>query len=189
MVQFENQVHKLYSGTAHQQLTDLCEKTYNPNGGTALNDAVMEAIEDVETRLKKSNTKDKPQVIIIVFTDGEENASKRYSKAQVSTKRSEKEQEGWAFIFMGADMDAWSAGSSYGMSAGNTVSMGKSAQAMAASGSYLSNRTKKAAVIGARFASGQIAPAAYANSMMNFMSLDAEDLATDQVAGRIACDS
>jgi len=176
-VMFDNGVHKLYSGKEIKQVDELCQRTYNPNGGTALNDAVMEAIEDIETRTKNSKAKNKPQVLLIVFTDGDENSSQKYNKQQVSDKRKEKEAEGWAFIFMGADMDAWAAGRSYGMSKGNTVSLGK--QAIGTAAQYLSNRTAKAARLHSANTRGMMDNVAYAQSMSNLMSLDEDDMAND----------
>jgi len=185
LVMFDNSIHKLYSGKDIKQVGELCTKTYCPNGGTALNDAVMEAIEDVETRLKNSKAKNKPQVMVIVFTDGDENSSTKFrDKDEVKKRRADKEQDGWAFIFMGTDMDAWSGASSYGMSAGNTVSLGK--QAIGASASYLSNRTKKASLMYGAKTRGAMSNEAYAQSMNNLMTLDENDLANDEEAVRLA---
>lgn len=180
LVMFDTYVHKLHNGKALKDVSELCSRTYCPGGSTALNDAVMDAVEDVETRLKKSKAKDDPQVMVVVFTDGEENASSKFKKDDVSNKRKEKEAEGWAFIFMGADMDAWAAGSSYGMSAGNTISLGK--QAIGSSMAYLSNRTKKASKAYAARGIGGMSQEVYTQTMNNLMTLDEDDLANDAEA-------
>lgn len=180
LVMFDTYVHKLHSGKALKDISELSAQTYCPGGSTALNDAVMEAVEDVEARLKKSKAKDDPQVMVVVFTDGEENASRKFKKDAVSDKRKEKEAEGWAFIFMGADMDAWAAGSSYGMSAGNTISLGK--QAIGDSMAFLSNRTKKASKAYAARGIGGMSQEVYTRTMSNLMTLDADDLANDAEA-------
>lgn len=183
LVMFDSSVHKLYGGKAIKTAGELCQNTYCPNGMTALNDAVMEAIDDVETRLKKSKAKNPPQVIVIVFTDGEENSSRKFTKDDVNKKRTELEKEGWAFIFMGADMDAWAAGRSYGISAGNTVSLGKNA--IADSVAYLSNRTSKAASMQKSYLSGTLDKASYLNSTQTMMSIDEDDLANDEEAVKL----
>lgn len=178
---FDNNVHNLYSGKPIKDVGELSHATYSPNGSTALNDAVMEAIKDVDTRISKSKAKTKSQVVVVVFTDGEENASKKYrDKDEIKKLRSEKEQEGWAFIFMGADMDAWSGAAAYGMSAGNTMSMGRSA--IQASASYLSNRTKKAAIMHESMVTGKISAESYTKTMNNLMTLDEDDLVNDAEA-------
>ena len=181
LVMFDDNVHKLYAGRKISDVGELCSRTYSPNGSTALNDAVMVAIEDIESRISKSKAKVAPQVIVIVFTDGDENASKTHKdKSLVSAKRAEKEKEGWAFIFMGADMDAWTAGHSYGMSAGNTMGFGKSD--VFASTSFLRNRTAKAARLYASNLEGELDEQGYSTAMNNLMTIDEQDLATDQEA-------
>lgn len=181
LIMFDTSIHKLYSGKEMKNVGLLCTQTYCPSGSTALNDAVMAGIEDVETRLSKSKAKNKPQVMIIVFTDGEENASTLHrDKDLIKQRRSDKETDGWAFIFMGADMDAWSGASSYGISQTNTVAFGK--QAIGASAAYLSNRTRKAATMYASNSMGLMSNESYAASMSSLMTLDADDLANDKEA-------
>jgi len=178
---FDDYAHKVCSGEPLSKVSLLNTKTYCPGGSTALNDCFMEAIADVESRLKKSKAKNKPQVLFIVFTDGEENASSIHrDKAKIKQRKDDKEGEGWAFIFMGADMDAWSAGSSYGVPIGNTITINK--QSIGSSASYLRNRTVKAASNARGLMAGVISEAQYATSMNNLMTLDADDLANDAEA-------
>lgn len=178
---FDDYTHKICQGEPLSKVNLLNTKTYCPGGSTALNDCFMEAIEDVESRLKKSKAKNKPQVLFIIFTDGEENASSIHrDKAKIKQRKDDKEGEGWAFIFMGADMDAWSAGSSYGMSMGNTMTINK--QSIGSSASYLRNRTVKAASNARGLMCGLVSEAQYTASMNNLMELDADDLANDAEA-------
>jgi uncharacterized protein YegL len=178
---FDDNTHKICTGESLKNVNLLTSKTYCPGGSTALNDCFMEAINDVETRLKKSKAKNKPQVLFIVFTDGEENASRTHvDKSKIKQRKDDKESEGWAFIFMGADMDAWAAGSSYGMSLGNTMTINK--QSIGSSASYLRNRTVKAASNYRGLVGGTMNEVAYAQSMNNLMTLDADDLANDAEA-------
>jgi uncharacterized protein YegL len=181
LITFDGVVNKKYSGKSIKDVTNICEETYKPRGSTALNDAVMEAINDVKSRLKK--TKTPPQVIIVVFTDGEENSSTEFSVDDVKKSRAEMEEQGWLFIFMGADMDAWKASSVYGMSAGNTISLGKNA--IKDSVLYLSNRTSKAAKLHTSFLTGDLSKASYATATQSLMALDDDDLTNDEDAVRL----
>lgn len=181
LITFDSIVDKKYSGKSIKDVTNLCENTYKPRGSTALNDAVMTAINDVQSRLKK--TKTPSQVMIVIFTDGEENASTQFSVEDVKEKRAEMEEQGWLFIFMGADMDAWKAGCVYGMSAGNTISLGKSA--IKDSVSYLSNRTNKAARLHTSFLTGDLSKASYAVATQSLMALDEDDIINDEDAVRL----
>jgi uncharacterized protein YegL len=178
---FDDNTHKLFSGEKLSNVSLLDSKTYCPGGCTALNDCFMTAIEDVEARLKKSKAKNKPQVIFVVFTDGYENTSKTHTdKDVIKTRKNDKEGEGWAFIFMGADMDAWSAGSSYGVSIGNTVSLSK--QNIGASADYLRNRTVKAANLYRSASTNLMTETQYATAMNNLMEIDEYDLENDAEA-------
>lgn len=99
------------------EVPDLNSETYEPRGGTPLYDAIGECVRRVEVKDRA--------VTVVVITDGEENASKEFTKDSIKKLISEKESAGWTFVFIGADIDAYSAGSTIGMSAMNSVSYTK----------------------------------------------------------------
>jgi uncharacterized protein YegL len=74
-----------------------------PRGGTPLFDAIGLAIHDLENIIE---TSDDNKVLVIV-TDGLENASKEYTFENISSKIKEKEEAGWLIIYLGADHDAF----------------------------------------------------------------------------------
>ena len=74
-----------------------------PRGGTPLFDAIGLAIHDLENI---TETSDDDKVLVIV-TDGFENASKEYTFENISSKIKEKEEAGWLIIYLGADHDAF----------------------------------------------------------------------------------
>jgi hypothetical protein len=56
------------------------------------------------------------KVIVVVMTDGEENASKQFTRAQLNERISHQQSKyGWTFLFLGANQDAFSTANSYGM--------------------------------------------------------------------------
>lgn len=55
-------------------------------------------------------------VLAVVVTDGEENSSRRHTYADLSKLIAAREAEGFTFIFLGADIDAWAQGTSLGFS-------------------------------------------------------------------------
>ena len=61
------------------------------------------AIHDLETLIEST---DENKVLVIV-TDGFENASKEYTFENISSKIKEKEEAGWLIIYLGADHDAF----------------------------------------------------------------------------------
>lgn len=95
----------------------LTLSTYQPRAMTPLLDAVGTTIRSTEKLVDEDD-----RVLVVVFTDGLENASKEYTLRDVKQLVEEKQQAGWGFIFMGVDMDAYSQASAMGVSAGSTVS-------------------------------------------------------------------
>lgn len=90
---------------------------YKPDGGTALIDAVGDAITAVDRSLSKVNLK---TAIFLILTDGEENSSHRFTTYQVKSMIEDRQTKGWVFTYMGADANAWDASSAIGISKNNT---------------------------------------------------------------------
>lgn len=90
-----------------------------PRGGTALRDATAKLIQDIEREQRYSQYA--PQdVVVAVITDGYENASKEWTAEALSSLIKRKEEDGWKFIYLGANQDAWSTGVSLGFSGAST---------------------------------------------------------------------
>lgn len=128
----------------------LSHYTYNPQGMTNLNDGIGEAIEYVNSELKSVPELNRPMVTICVLTDGQENASTRYTNQNVKTLVSQAEELGWSFMFMGANIDAFSVGMQFGFRHENTLSysVDKMGSTMA-SASRMANSLKAAYSAGA----------------------------------------
>lgn len=64
------------------------------------------------------------KVLCVVVTDGEENSSKETTAEHLRNMTTEREADGWTFIYLGANQDAWSEGRAMGYSgtaSGQTV--------------------------------------------------------------------
>lgn len=101
------------------EVPDLDHATYEPRGSTPLYDAIGETIRRV--------TANGRAVITVIITDGEENASTEFDNAKIKALIAEKEKEGWTFVFLGCDIDAYAVGGAIGMSVGATASYAPSA--------------------------------------------------------------
>jgi uncharacterized protein YegL len=90
------------------ELPRLDMKTYSPDGGTALLDAIGRAIDETGARLAAMPEAERPgKVIIAILTDGEENSSRTFTWAQISDKiQHQKDVYKWEFLFLGANQDA-----------------------------------------------------------------------------------
>lgn len=102
---------------------DLNTNTYKPNGSTALLDAMGETITEVGRKLSVMKEEDRPsKVIFLIITDGQENASHRFTKSQIRDMvKHQQSVYSWEFVFMGANIDAVTEGTALGISARNSV--------------------------------------------------------------------
>lgn len=105
---FDHEVQLLHDRFPLKAVAPLTEKDYYVRGCTALLDAIgygMEKMVNIQRHLPEDERAEK--VIFVITTDGLENASKRfgYEKIRRMIER-EKEQYGWEFLFLGANMDA-----------------------------------------------------------------------------------
>jgi hypothetical protein len=103
-----------------QSVPELTSETYQPRGNTAMYDAIGRMITDIGMRLDL--TKEKPdKVLVVILTDGEENASSRYSKEQIAEMvKHQEEKYSWEFIFLAANQDAFAAGKALNIKSANT---------------------------------------------------------------------
>lgn len=81
---------------------------YRVGGGTALLDAVGDAIHHIGNIHKYARREDVPaHTVFVITTDGMENASRRYSGEDIRKKITrQREKYGWEFIFLAANIDA-----------------------------------------------------------------------------------
>lgn len=102
---------------------ELTEETYVPGGNTALLDAFGATIDEVGRKLAVMPEAERPdKVLFLVITDGQENCSRRYSRAQIKTMvEHQRSVYSWEFVFVGANIDAFTVGTSLGFSASNSV--------------------------------------------------------------------
>jgi hypothetical protein len=83
----------------------LDEETFRPDGMTALMDAVGRTLRKLDHRIGKRDARP-DQVIVLILTDGRENASRQFRRREIGGVIDEYEERGWEFVFWGADIDA-----------------------------------------------------------------------------------
>ncbi len=98
------------------------ELSVYPAGGTALLDAIGRTINSVGARLAQMDEKDRPmKVLVVIQTDGEENASKEFNKAQIKALIDKQtEVYKWQFQFIGASEISVQEATNWGIRAANT---------------------------------------------------------------------
>lgn len=107
-VLFDNEVTTIHDRAALEKVGLMTEKEYFVRGSTALLDAVGMTVSHIQNIYKYIRAEDVPShTLVVIITDGMENASREYSYEKVKAMISEmKEKYGWEFIFIGANIDA-----------------------------------------------------------------------------------
>lgn len=92
----------------------LTDDTYIPDHTTPLYDAIGRTIKTAEKKGEDMN------VVITIMTDGLENASREFTRDGIFKLIESKRKDGWQFVFLGANQDAYAAGSAMGISRAST---------------------------------------------------------------------
>jgi hypothetical protein len=122
LIKFDSpNIQTVFNNRPLNEVPLLDKSNYTPNGGTNLLDAIGNAIESVNSVLSQSKKKDRPGVIITIMTDGAENASHRFNNNQIKEMVAAAEKADWTFTFLGANIDAFAVGSTFGMNASNSI--------------------------------------------------------------------
>ena len=97
----------LHDRIALDKIEPLTEDDYEVGGTTALLDAVGDAVKHIKNVHKYARDEDRPQkTIFIITTDGHENSSERFTYKEIKRLIERQKENGWEFIFLGANIDA-----------------------------------------------------------------------------------
>ena len=104
LVIFDTEYSVIYDEVDIQKVKPLTSSVYFARGGTAMNDAIGRIL---------SEKQNKKKAIVLIHTDGHENASQEFTAKQIK-KLVAKLKKKWEFIFVGAGIDAMTANQDYG---------------------------------------------------------------------------
>lgn len=135
LVQFNTGWRIPIKSTSVNLVPALDTTAYRPDGGTALLDALGNAIKTIGDVVAGVPNQD---VVFVVITDGGENSSTDFKHEQVKEMIKAREAQGWKFIYLGANQDAFAVAQASGMSTALTANYAASAAGTAASYSYSS---------------------------------------------------
>tara|TARA_B100000579_G_scaffold177310_1_gene144501 strand:+ start:11807 stop:12469 length:663 start_codon:yes stop_codon:yes gene_type:complete len=80
---------------------------YSPNGMTALYDAIGESVNKIQNIAHNEIEKDEATVVVVIITDGHENASTKFSYKQINSIIKELEKsDNWTFSYLSNTPDA-----------------------------------------------------------------------------------
>ncbi len=119
-VLFDTKFNVIHDREDIKNVQKLTSNEYRAGGNTALLDAIGSTINKIEN---VSGIYDKnSRVLFVIITDGQENSSKEYTKAQIKKMISAKQSKhDWEFVFLGANIDAVTEAESLGIKGSNAV--------------------------------------------------------------------
>jgi len=121
--QFDDVYEIVHHNVPLNRIKPLDQTTFVPRGSTALLDAIGRTINTVGVELATLPEEQRPgKVFFTIFTDGEENASKEFSREQVFEMiKKQREEFKWEFIFLAANQDAIQTSQTMGMGASSSM--------------------------------------------------------------------
>ena len=119
LVLFDHEYLLVHHAEDIQVARPLTLETFVPRGSTALLDAIGRTIDDIGAELAAMPEAARPsKVIIAILTDGEENASSRYSMVDIKQRITHQTAKyNWEFLFLGANQDAIATAAQMGIQA------------------------------------------------------------------------
>ena len=123
---FEDEVMEIVKFASIEEIQLLSRENYRPNGMTALLDGIGKSIEAIRRKYDQEIREDLASVVMVILTDGGENASKFYTRNLIAETIKELDATGkWTFSFLGADLDAVSASDNLNIRRENIISFSK----------------------------------------------------------------
>lgn len=144
LAQFDSQgpYEVVYEFAPMADAEKLTRETFVPRAMTPLLDAMGRGINELEKKIADLSKAKRPsKVLLVVITDGQENASREFRKDQIAKMVKERQDDGWQIVFLGADLDAINDAMSVGIAARTTMATDKTPAGQAAAYRSLSIQT------------------------------------------------
>jgi len=141
LVMFNHEVETVLWERPLTDINYIDNTVYSPSGLTALHDALGSSMDRLEKELKDELDKNKDsKIVVTIFTDGAENASKDYAHAQIADKSEVLQKtEQWLFSYIGANHDVAYVAKSLNIPLSNTM---KYSSSMVGTAQAFDNQTK-----------------------------------------------
>ena len=112
------QFEELRKNVKGEAWSDITTDEVSPRGMTPLFDAIGKIIATAETNAPE-------KAVIVIMTDGAENASREVTKAGVKAALDRAEKRGWEIVFLGAEFANFADADAVGISARKSMAMGR----------------------------------------------------------------
>ena len=122
-VLFDNECEVIHDRVKLSEIKPMTDKEYYVRGCTALIDAIGGAVKHISNIHKYARAEDVPEhTMFVITTDGLENASRKFSSGEVKKMiERRKEEDGWEFLFIGANIDSVETAKHFGIGADRAV--------------------------------------------------------------------
>ena len=121
-VLFDNLIETLHDRISIKEVPEMTEKDYTVRRCTALIDAIGMTVKHISEIHRYVRKEDIPaHTMLVITTDGLENASTKYSSDEVKKMIEAKKEEGWEFLFIGANIDSVETAKHFGIDADRAV--------------------------------------------------------------------
>jgi len=116
---FDTAFHTVCEAVPLREVPDLDQRSYAPDGMTALYDAIGHTMRLTDDFVA-ANRPD--QVLFVIMTDGEENSSREFSRERIFQMIHDRQKLAqYEFIYLGANQDSYAVSQQIGMRAGHSV--------------------------------------------------------------------
>jgi hypothetical protein len=121
-IHFNSAVTIEYTNRPVKSLEHINESNYKCTGMTAMLDAIGVGVRDLNEKIKDKIASGEASAVVVIITDGEENASKEFDGSKVKSMIQELQKtERWTFTFIGANIDSISTARNYGINLDNVM--------------------------------------------------------------------
>lgn len=188
LVQFSDDCETTFSDVPLAHVAPLTTETYKPSGWTALNDALAKTINAVGSKLAAKPEAERPsKIVVLIMTDGEENKSKEFKGTVGLNKLSsmvlhQKEKYAWEFVFIGANIDAFTAANTYGIDRSHAINYSQDAFGQA---NAFKSMSKGMAALRTSSYYGAAAPAAFFENEISTNTVSHNVLDTSDISATI----
>jgi hypothetical protein len=111
--QFDHEILKSFTNVPLRDVPMLTRETFQPRGATHLLDTIGEAL-SIGSPIEENP-------IVVIFTDGEENGSSKFTKTALKEVIQKKTSDGWTFLYLGANQDSFAEAGALGIDTRTTL--------------------------------------------------------------------
>lgn len=130
---FNHEISMLHNRVKIDDVPIMEAEDYAVSGCTALLDAIGFGIKQIElAQAVKKIRRKPPRTLVVITTDGMENASKKYTADQIKRMVKKKQKNNWEFLFLGANIDTVSTARGIGIDANRAASFINDSKGVAA---------------------------------------------------------